>query len=267
MPPEYDRQWWERTWHEREEAMWRAFGPSHPTGSPEGYVNSFDFADVRLPGACVFTFRPSDVPVPEGRERRSNWMYVTHGLSQPLSQADPSRGERVSSYGYEFGMIFDQPVDWVAGLLRWMMIYTQQTPLNAGDRVPFQFDSLERGSVRWRIGSDPADPKPADDTRAIMFWRYLSPFSIFITSTGTCVIRIATTITGAEWELAKKTSTAHVVLLLQWAGFGQRSVAGRSCVTSLQGWQSAWDELKSLSQATAEERLQKLSTGWKAREP
>jgi hypothetical protein len=265
MSDDAERIWWETTWRERENAIQEAFGPSHPVDAPQGYVNSPDLMESGLPGACVYTFRPF-AETHGSRELRDYWMYVTHGLTQFLSRSDMAaeraKGNRLSRSGFEFAMLFDEPVYWVTGLLRWMMSYSQgPTPLGVSHRVPFQFHSLEPKDVRWAIGvPDEGDPPQVGATRAIIFWRYLSPFSSFTTSTGAFTIRVGTTISGEEWELAKAQTSAHLLLLLQWAGIGQRSIPNRPSVTDRDGWQDAWGEIRSLTELQAGERLQGLST-------
>jgi hypothetical protein len=264
MGADFDREWWEAKWTEQEDALFSAFGPSHPVDSAEGYVTSFNFADVPLPGACVYTFRPNEGSAAGDRESRKQWLYMTHGLSQwPSASAMAearSRGNRLAGGGVEYALVFDEASDWAPGLLRWVMKYVHgQRPINAGDRVPFQFESLEPGDVRWAIGvSDAGDPCAADDTQALVFWRYLSPFGSFTSPFGEFEMRVATTITAPEWELAKATSSCHLLLLLEWAGIGQRSVPGRPSVTERPGWEEEWTMLGTLPFAEAKNRLQKL---------
>jgi hypothetical protein len=271
MSKDAERIWWEKTWKEREDVMWHAFGPSHPVDAPEGYVTSLDLMEMGHPGACVYTFRASP-DAHEFRERREYWMYATHGLSQYLTRderdAARARGVGQSGSGYEFAMLFDEPVDWIGGLLSWMMSYSKgRSPLDVGHRVPFQFHSLELGNVQWAIGMpEPDDPPPVDVTRAILFWRYLSPFGAFTTSTGTFSIRVGTTISGPEWELAKSHTSTHLLLLLQWAGIGQRSIPGRSCVTTRDGWEKAWERIRMLTELQAGQELQRLAMAGGQRE-
>ena len=264
MLEDQERLWWERKWREREEALYQAFGPSHPTGSPESYVTAFDFSEVRLPGACAYTFPPEDGDLDRGREKREHWLYLTHGLTQwgteKEMRAARASGHRDSGRGYELGMILDEEAPWVPGLLRALMTYAHRAkPLNAGDRMPLQFQSGEGGATRWTIGApDPQDPPPIDETRALVFWRYLSSYGSFTTSTGTFEIRIASTITGREWELAKATSTCHLLLLLCWAGIGQRSIPGRASVTESDGWEQEWKAISALSLEQTKERLRAI---------
>jgi hypothetical protein len=260
----FDKEWWGEKWREREQALWQAFGPSHPSGSGEGYVTAFDFREVPLPGACAYTFRPNEGDAAVGRDRRESWMYVSHGLSQWQTRGEVKAarkaGNRATGAGYELGMIAERESPWVPGLLRSLMSYAHKVaPLNAGDRMPVAFHSIEPASIRWCTGQpEPGDPPPVDQTRSLVFWRYLSPFGSFTVSTGCFEIRIATAITGSEWELAQATTSCHLLLLLHWAGVGQRTVPGRASVTSRPGWEAAWAEIKDLSFDAARERLRAI---------
>src|SRR5690348_1360480 len=113
MSTDFDRPWWEQTWAEREDAIWKAFGESQTAGEPAGYVTSIAFSDLPLPGACIYTFPPNEGDEAAGRERRPHWLYMTHGLAQWLTRAEANKaresGNRASGTGYEFGMMCDAP--------------------------------------------------------------------------------------------------------------------------------------------------------------
>jgi len=189
---------------------------------------------------------------------------MTHGLAQWLTRAEAIKarggGNRASGTGYEFGMISDAPSPWVPSLLEWLMVYVhKEKPINAGDRFPFRFRSLEPGSEVWAIGTpEPGDPAPVDNAAALVFWRYLSPFGTFTTSRGSFELRVATTITSAEWKLAKDTSSCHLLLLLHWAGIGQRTLPGRRCDRSHEGSEQAWAESDNLGFEDVKARLRMI---------
>jgi hypothetical protein len=132
--------------------------------------------------------------------------------------------------------------------------------MRPGDRMPFQFEAIEEGDFRWIIGGDSNDANAvADATRSLVFWQYLSAFGTFTTSTGSFELRVATTITGEELKLAKATSSCHLLLLLEWAGVGQRSVPGRACATRRPGWERAWAEIAELPFEETKRRLSELA--------
>jgi len=265
MAAKFDREWWEMTWLEQEKALWQAFGPSRPHGSPDGYVTSFDFKRTLLPGACAYTFPPNEGDADVGREKRPAWLYASHGLAQWLSAEDMraarDRGVKTAGSGFELGLLLDEEAPWAPGLLERLVLYAHRVKtISSGDRFPFWFERIEGGAVRYSMGdgSGEVNPAPADLTRALVFWRYLSPFGTFTTSTGTFEIRMATTITGPEWELAKKTSSCHLLLLLNWAGVGQRSIPGRQCVTQRAGWEDSWSEIRTIPFEMTKARLRAL---------
>ena len=265
MSVEFDRIWWEQNWTEQEDAMWQAFGPSHPPDSVEGYVISFDFQQVPLPGACAYVFPPNPGGEFTWTERREQWLYATHGLAQFVYKEEwalaRDRGASLSGAGYEFAMIVDQPADWIPGLLQWLMAYAHGTkPINRGDRFPFCLISRNPGDVNWIIGgSGEDDDACVDAIRALVFWPYLSRYGTFTASTGCWDMRVATAITAPEWELAKATSSCHLLLLLRWAGIGQRTVPGRASVTERPGWETIWSELETLSFVEAKARLAEVA--------
>jgi hypothetical protein len=246
-----DRAWWERTWIEREDAMWQAFGPSYPPGAREGDVLSFPSSEVPLPSACCYVFPPNRGHRQADRESREYWLYATHGLTQwpnrKVMNAARTANSTASGGGVEFGIISDDESPWAPGLLARIMKIehssrtTGARPFERGDRIPFYFESLEPGRTNWVIGGlDAPDSTPADRTRALIFWPYLSRYATFTTETGTFELRIVTMVTAAEWAMAQETSSCHVLLMLGWAGIGQHCRPGRPCITELPGWEEQW---------------------------
>lgn len=270
MTDDPDRQWWEANWTEQEDALWNTFGRSHPHGAPEGYVTSFDWEQVPLPSACAYTFPPRPADPARNLPARESWFYATHGLAQWLNPADLAAARRAGNpragAGHEFAMITDHPAPWIPELLQSLMAYdhakrsTSQRGFDPGDRIPFRFESLAPDDVRYALGGDAADPtRAADDTRSLLFWRYLSAHGTFTTASGTFELRVATTITAPELKLAQATSSCHLLLLLDWAGVRQRSIPSRPCTTRLPNWQTAWASIKELPFDNAKERLRHLS--------
>ncbi|MBI3723648.1 hypothetical protein HY251_06800, partial [bacterium] len=100
-------QWFERTFGEREQELIRIFGELHPPGMVKPLRwQRMEHAHARaprvLPCACVVTFAP-ELGGGE-REKHEDWLYVTHGLTQPegpeaVAQAR-ARGEKRSGYGF-----------------------------------------------------------------------------------------------------------------------------------------------------------------------
>ncbi len=85
------------------------------------------------------------------------------------------------------------------------------------------------------------------DIRAVLFWPYLFPEGQLITSTGKFRVLIATGITQDEWDLAKRTTTAHLLLLLCRAGVGQRTQPNRKSVLHDARWRTEWESIEKLA--------------------
>jgi hypothetical protein len=226
--------------------------------------------EVPLPAACCYTFRPSEGDRDAGRERRPFWLYLTHGLTQWPSRearrAARDSGNKCSGAGVEFGLMTDEPAPWAVSLLCRVRAFEHESrahgrrPFERGDRIPFEFESLEPGKERWAIGG--ADGPSADavgSARSLVFWPYLSPYATFTTESGTFEIRIATTISGPELALAQETSSCHALLLLDWAGVGQVSRPRRPSVTELPGWEKRWDEISVMPFEDAKQALRQIA--------
>jgi hypothetical protein len=241
---------WERTWQERGDEVRRRFGPT----DPPDYVVSFSWKDVRLPGACALIFPPVlETGDPRGAwHRRDHWLYLTLGLTQPLDKKQVERerraGKQYSSYGFELGVLTADRADWPAQALYLFLSHiTEGMNLKWGDRFAFGFQNESGGKIVpfTGLGQD-LGITPVGDIRAVLFWPYLLPDSGFVTSTGKAMIFIATGITGDEWELAKSTTTAHVLLLLCRAGVGQRTDPGRQSVLTDPRWRAEWEQIARL---------------------
>jgi len=235
------QQWWERVFKEREDALDTFFGPSHPPGAPEGYVTSFHACGtedhrVLIPGACAHVYPPCSNP---SMLSRKNWLYATVGLSQPHDMDeepwdDETRGRQLSGHGLEFAILLPAPGYWAPDLLAVLMGYSAaQAPLYEGHRLAGGFHKTPKGNISWFLGTPGPDlPPPCDDTRAFLFWPLIGARRWFTTSTGNFELLCATNITADEWDYAKKTSSAHLMLLLAHAGIGQQSLVARPTVLS-----------------------------------
>ena len=95
------------------------------------------------------------------------------------------------------------------------------------------------------------------EIRAVLFWPYLFPDGQLVTSTGKFMVFIATAITADEWELAKQSTTAHLLLLLCRAGIRQRTIPGRSSLLREERWRKEWDVVKRLAPQECEAEVEK----------
>jgi hypothetical protein len=238
------RIWWETTFKEREDTLRETFGIT----DPPAWVHSFswtDFDDV-IPGACALVFPPQG--------RRDQWLYLSHGLTQPGSPSEAKVSEK-SGYGYELALTTRERWEWPIDALYWILTYCKQSDqrLDLGHRLPFWFQLGADGSLLPTIGGEPASAH--GETRAMVFWLYHEAPNRFITETGYFWILAGTTITADEWQLAKDTSSVHLLLLLHRAGVGQScDVARRSVLDEAQS-RATWKKLQQLTLEEAESQL------------
>jgi hypothetical protein len=98
--------------------------------------------------------------------------------------------------------------------------------------------------------------KPIGKIRAAVFWRFLFPDWKFIASTGKFIVLVATGITEAEWQIAKATTSAHLMLLLCRSGIAQRTIPDRECLLDNPRWQNEWEAIKPLSPQQCEAEIE-----------
>lgn len=231
---------WERTWAERSEAVGLAFGGT----APPGEVYSFSWEDeIRCPGACAIAFPPVGASRDPIRHERPDWLYLTLGLSQPLDREQVEReraaGKSYSSHGIEFAFVVERESSLALFALKNFIEYqTDGEQIEWGHRFPFGFYLDENGERQsftgpgWDHGFE-----PVGEIRAVLFWPLLHPDAVLQTSTGKFLILVATGITAAEWDFAKRTTSAHMLLLLVRAGIGQRTMPDRGCLLNEPRWQ------------------------------
>jgi hypothetical protein len=273
MNESHFEQWWERTWSEREDELRRAFGESHPPGSAEGYVITFSWDDPEriIPGACALVFPPYPGDRPQAGERRDDWLYVTHGLAQPAGPEEVAArlqaGESHSGYGWEFGLVVAEPAPWVPNLLYELLTYTREGKrLGPGHRYRLVYRAEDGTLQPSRILTAERDQQPGGATAALIFWPFLLRQSHFVTSTGDFGILIGTLVTGEELELARKTTSSHLLLLLCNAGIAQRSDPLRGTVTHDLRWAREWERVAPLSYETVLEELNAGRGKWQIRQ-
>jgi hypothetical protein len=261
--------WWERTWREREEELTRAFGQSHPPGSPEGYVVSFSWDDWSLcvPGACAMVFPPEPGGGAVGRETRNDWLYLTHGLTQPAGPeavvAGRKAGQSRSGYGWEFGIIVGEPAEWVPQLLKGLVTYTRTgEPLDEGHLFQLSYREEDGSLSPFEIFAKEREQAPDGASAVLLFWPYLLCRSTFMTETGKFGILIGTTITEDEYQAARATTSAHVLLLLCKAGIGQRSDPVRTSVLKDRQRAEEWRRIQTLDFQLAVKELNAGKGRW-----
>ena len=234
------RQWWARVWDERQDAIEAVYGPSEPAGYPAGYVRSFDWDDIEIPSGCCLTCPPVAVGS-SAAEPRPHWLYATLGLTQPDS---PEHAKELAAlpgrhvYAHEYGLLLAEPAEWAPRLLRQLMWFVRtHAPVNAGDRVPFGAEVDEDGKIDANLGDQAADGVPvAGSMRALVVWPNLANTTAFSTSADEFDLLICTAITGPEWDLARRLSSEHLLLLLMRCGVGQRTDLFRDDTTLSPRW-------------------------------
>lgn len=245
-------QWWEETFKEREELLRATFG----TTSPLGWVTAFSWDHPRLmiPGACALTFPPKD--------HRKLWLCLSHGLTQPLNPIPRTRPGDQSAYGWEFGILTPNECDWSPLILYELLTYIKETDvtIGPGQRVPMVFYE-EGGKVRPQLRDLQLDDPylPLGEMRALLIWPYLFYPERFTTSTGSFGILIGTSITGREWEMAKDTSTGHVLLLLLKTGIGQLSDISRTSIWDVGSYTEEWEQIRHLPEPDVEDQLFRMT--------
>ena len=250
MDREAYQRWWEEKWGERELLLRSVFGETDSLNSVISFY--WDDFDLEIPGACAMVFPPKP-------GQREHWLALSHGLTQPESPQDVRGQDEPSGYGCEFAFTTPEKADWAPDALQLLLTYLKQSAraIERGHRLPFWFfrDSSQNlvgeiGKVDRREGRS-----PVGEMRALIFWPDMSHPSGFDTSTGFFSILVGTTITEKEWQLAKGTSSAHLLLMLFTAGVGQLSDLNRPSVATETTLRTEWERISSLPEEAAEKEL------------
>jgi hypothetical protein len=160
-------------------------------------------------------------------------------------KAEREAGKQYSSFGFELGFVVPGQHDWPADALHGFVSHiTDGVEVKWGDRFAFGFTEQPGGGLGGFTGHpEQLGVVPFGRIRAVLFWRYLFPDWEFLTSTGKFMVLLATGITEREWQLAKETTTAHLLLLLCRSGIGQRTLVNRRCLLDSPRWQEEWDKI------------------------
>jgi hypothetical protein len=244
------RAWWEEKWREREDTLKGAFGETFPPATVIGF--SWPDLDLSVPGACAMVFPPREPSRPE-------WLTITHGLTQPGGPEECHGEKSQSGYGYELGFLTRSHVTWCESALLQLITYIKQSgrPIDRGHRVPMWFSTEMDHEVSSHLGkAEVQNPSlSTSEMSAILFWPYMKYPRGFSTSTGFFSVLLGTLITQAEWDMAKATSTSHLLLLLFRAGIGQVSDIHRSTITINRTWELEWERIRRVSENEAGDLL------------
>ena len=195
------------------------------------------------------------------------------GLSQPLDQkqvdTERAAGKSYSAYGIEFAFVTADECRWpIQALYHFMTYLMDGEDIAWGDRFPFGFHRKGSAELAIYTGDGPSiGLMPVGEIRAVLFWPYLFPDSTLVTSTGKFLIMVATGISAREWDLAKETTTAHVLLLLCRAGIAQRTIPERPCVLNNAAWQAEWAKIKKLTPQECDAELKAGIGRWHLAKP
>lgn len=237
-----DENWWRLTWKERETLLQSHFGVPFPSGQVTGFF--WDNPEIMIPGACAMTFPPKC-------PQRIDWLTISHGLTQPLEIHKSDSTDLASGYGYEFGFLTREHSPWCAHALYLILTYLQERKrsIDRGSRVPMWFSQDNENTPAVNLGTVPHDVPipPLGLMRAMLFWPYMLYPGGFDTSTGYFSILLGTSITEEEWDMAKSTSSSHLLLLLFEAGIGQVCDINRRSIIEQSQWRKRWREIQSLS--------------------
>lgn len=253
--PVPDPAWWLEVWAEREKAVTGAYGESLPPGAPPGTViglpPELQAAD-KIPGGSVYMFPPK----PEAK--RPHWLFATLGLSQPTKVEDVAPFDpdnpAPSRFGIEVALAAKEPANWTVlglfGLAQFSL--NPPAPMKPGSRIPFFFThpkaeepTLE--NILPVFGQPPAGYKIMGSVVSLVLWPAFDRDGPFVTRTGRFDLLVGTGITMDEWELAKATSSIHLLWLLEKAGIGQSSDPFRKSVLEDDRWKQEWEKIKDLS--------------------
>lgn len=253
--PVEDPEWWLGVWQQREKALTEAYGESLPPGAPAGTVigmpPELQGAD-KIPGGSIYMFPPK----PEAK--RPHWLFATLGLSQPLKrdhvkEIDPYN-PAPSRTGFELAIAVTEPADWGVIALFQLAQLSLNPPaaIRSGSRLPFMFakpkdQEVSLANIIPILQQPPADYQLTGQIVSLVLWPAFDRDGPFVTDTGRFDLLVGTGVTMDEWELAKTTSSIHLLWLLQKAGIGQATDPLRKSVLEDERWKKEWESIKDLS--------------------
>ena len=235
--------WWAATWREKETIIGRAYG----SGRPESVIAYYwEDIDLRIPGACALAFGPA-------AKTKMRHIVTSYGLSQPMSPEAVGGPRSPSGEGYEIGFATTSEVRWAVGVIQQLLTYVRQSSavIGRGDRLPVWF----RNSSEGVLGKPNDGDVPFGLMRWIVVWTDLMHPTGFESTTGYFNVYLCTAITQEEWVFAKRTSSAHILLLLAECGCDQISEINRECAVCNPRYHDHVRRILKLSQEHAEEEL------------
>lgn len=265
------QEWFERTWKDREEAIWARYGPSHPPGSPEGYVSALpDRIRRERPGACVCVFPPS-ADSGHGRVARTSWTYATHGLTQPPDDDCPAPG------AWELALELPGAASWAPRLLQLLVEEViEGVEYGWGHRVAFFLHERADGIVPYLGTPDQHEGiAPLGELRWLLLWPHLRPWGRIPCETGDTGLLVGTGLTEAEFQLLDDVNRSghHLQLLLCERGVQQLTDPSRRSLVPGKDGERAWERIRRLTPENAYAELmtrftvQHLDDDWPFEDP
>lgn len=98
----------------REKVLAEQFGTTSP--SDVVFKPASEHLDLAIPGFAFLRYPPSD--------RHPFWLYVTHGLSQPMEANDLEASGGLSGFGVEFALATSAEESWPLRMLESVTSYT-----------------------------------------------------------------------------------------------------------------------------------------------
>ena len=214
--------WYEDSMQSREDALIERFGPFSPAGRV--FKPQDASWDIKLPGFAFLRFPPTDT--------RSFWLYVTHGLAQPLNAEDFKEGKAGrlsdSGFGVEFALATSVEKAWPFRMLEALSSYavSSRKPVLPYHRIP---------------SGDLMENAPGGHLLALEGPGYATGVD---TLSGKFHIVHLVGITGAEAARAKQLEGVEGSKILECVlhrlGVGCITDRGRACLTQNSEFESTW---------------------------
>lgn len=220
---EYRETWYEDSMASREDQFEKLFGPTSP---PNQVFKPRDKAwDLTIPGFAFLRHPPT--------ADRPYWLYLTHGLAQPMDFESFKTGYRggVSGRGMEFALATIEDEAWPFTMLELLTSYSLKgaKTIQPLDRVPAS--DLMKGPGGHLLAM--SDPGYRTEMRTL---------------SGTFDVIHMVGITAAEYQKAKgfpgRIGSHILELALHEFGVGGVTNRNRSSITELANFESVWNECR-----------------------
>ena len=227
---------WTVRWKERYEGIRAVLGE---TVDP-GMSHSFSWKDYIVPGASALTYQLTD----------GTFLYMTMGLTQPLRRTD-------QCYPWEFAVRAKERAEWPIDLLyqllsQWLW---EKGDMGFGSHMPLKFFTGRDGSIWPSLSARISVPNVVGAIRGLHLWTDSAGLR-FRASSGDFELLTTVAVTGDEDALAKESTPAHLMLLLQRMGISQVCDPYRKSVLNLPAASKEWKRIRRMSHDAAFEALQ-----------